>query len=447
MTNISDKIFKDRRSKLLSMMEDGLAIIASATYAHKSNDTEFPFRQNSNFYYLTGLTEADSILVLSKKDGKEKQILFIRPKDEIAEMWAGKRLGPDKARELTGMDEAYSIEDFEKELERVMPGHRSLYIHLSERTDIADKARNICASLFHKKRAQQQLPPDRFLNVGALIEKMRLLKDESEIEQMRSAMLVTNKAHRAAMALANPGVNEQEVNALMTYLFMKGPTQRSAYDNIIAGGNNACCLHYIKNDEVLNAGDLLLIDAGSELNNYATDITRTFPVSGKYSGIQKDVYNIVLESQLAAIELSKPGNNSKMLHDKVSQILTQGLIDLKVLKGSVTENIEKETHRKFFPHGTGHWLGLDVHDQNPYLIEATDKPITFEKGCIFTIEPGLYFSNEFTNIPEELKGIGIRIEDNILITDNGYENLSHMIPKTVAEVEEACAKDVKDFLL
>ncbi|EPZ51361.1 metallopeptidase family M24 [Bacteriovorax sp. BAL6_X] len=444
---MTNNVYINRRKKLLEMMDDGIAIIASATYAHKSNDTEFPFRQNSNFRYLTGLNEADSALILSKKNGVEKQIIFVRPKDEIAEMWAGKRLGPIKASELLGTDEGHSIEELDKKLEELLPGHKNLYVHLSERTDIADKARRIASSLFHKKRAQQELPPDTFKNVGHLIEKMRFIKDETEIATMREAMIVTDRAHRAAMALARPGATEQEVNALMTYLFMKGPSQGSAYDNIIAGGNNANCLHYIKNDEVLNDGDLLLIDAGSELNGYATDITRTFPVSGKYTGIQKEVYNIVLESQLAAIELSKPGNNATMLHNKVSEILTQGLIDLKVLEGSVSSNIEQANHRKYFPHGTGHWLGLDVHDQNPYLIEGTKDPMTFTKGCIFTIEPGLYFNNEFSNIPEELKGIGIRIEDNILITDDGYENLSHMIPKTVEEVEEACAKDVKEFLL
>lgn len=444
---MSENIYNTRRKKLLEMMDDGLAIVASAKYQHKSNDTEFPFRQNSNFRYLTGLTEADSILVLSKKDGKEKQIIFVRPKDAIAEMWAGKRLGPSVAAEVTGVDEGHSIEDFEEVLEEMLPGHLNLYVHISERTDIAQKAREICGCLFHKKRAQQELPPATFKNVGALIEQMRLIKDETEIEQMRQAMVMTDIAHRAAMALAKPGVTEQEVNALMTYFFMKGPSQASAYDNIVAGGNNACILHYIKNDEKLNDGDLLLIDAGSELNGYATDITRTFPVNGKYTGIQKEVYNIILDSQLAALELSKPGNNSAMLHDKVSQILTQGLIDLKVLKGSVEENIEKQNHRKFFPHGTGHWLGLDVHDQNPYLVEGTKNPVPFEKGCIFTIEPGLYFPKELDNIPEELKGIGIRTEDNILITDNGHENLSHMIPKTIEEIEEACARDVKDFLI
>lgn len=444
---MSENIYNTRRKKLLEMMEDGIAVIASATYQHKSNDTEFPFRQNSNFRYLTGLTEADSALILSKKNGKTKEIIFVRPKDEIAEMWAGKRLGPQKASELLGTDEGHSIEELDKVLEENLPGHTNLYIHLSERTDIADRARKICASLFHKKRAHKELPPATIKNIAQLVERMRFIKDETEISQMREAMIVTDRAHRAAMALSKPGVTEQEVNALMTYLFMKGPTQGSAYDNIIAGGNNANCLHYIKNDEILNAGDLLLIDAGSELNGYATDITRTFPVSGKYTGIQKEVYDIVLESQLAAIELSKPGNNATMLHEKVSEILTQGLIDLKVLEGSVSSNIEQSNHRKYFPHGTGHWLGLDVHDQNPYLAEGTNDPMTFTKGCIFTIEPGLYFNNEFTNIPEELKGIGIRIEDNILITDNGYENLSHMIPKTTLEVEEACSVDVKDFLV
>jgi Xaa-Pro aminopeptidase len=328
----------------------------------------------------------------------------------------------------------------------LLPGHRNLYIHLHERQDITKKVQKISGDLFHKKRKNSEQAPHNIFNIANFIEELRLVKDQNEILMMKKAMIATDKAHRAAMALAAPGRSEKEVNALIEFIFSYGDSQGNAYDNIVAGGNNANILHYIENNQALKDGDLLLIDAGSQLNNYATDITRTFPVNGKFTGAQRAVYDIVLEAQKTAISHSWPDRTSPELHKSTCNVLTQGLIDLKVLDGSLDENLEKGTFRKYFPHGTGHWLGLDVHDQNPYL-DSNDEPIKFEPGVIFTIEPGLYFPAEDASLPEELKGIGIRIEDNILITENGHENLSSMIPKEIKEIEEACEKDYKDFLL
>ncbi len=437
--------FKSRRQQVFAMMEDGIAILASARFVTRSNDTEFPFRQNSNFKYLTGINEPDSILVLSQKGGVNKSYVFIRKNDAFEEMWAGKRLGLEKAQDLMEADQAFDIKDFEKEIINLLPGHRNLYMHFHERRDIFDLVQKFCGDLFNKKRKSTDLPPSEIKNLGAIIEKLRYTKDANEILTMKKAMIATDKAHRAAMAFTRPGRNEKEVAALIQYIFEKGDSQGNAYDNIVAGGNNANILHYIENNQELKDGDLFLIDAGSQLNYYATDITRTFPVNGKFTDVQRDVYEIVLESQKTAISHAWPGRTAPELHNSVCTVLTQGLIDLGALKGSLEENIEKATFKKFFPHGTGHWLGLDVHDQNPYM-DSTGNSMKFEPGVIFTVEPGLYFPKGDGEIPSHLQGIGIRIEDNILITDKGHENLSSMIPKEVKEVEEACEKDYITFL-
>lgn len=437
--------FKERREKLLNSLSHAIAIIPSANHVTKSHDTEFPFRQNSNFKYLTGFNEPDSILVLTSYP-ENKSILFLREKDPFMEMWSGRRMGPQKALEILEVDETYPIEKFEETIEKLLVGHEKLYMDLFDEPKVFTKVRDICKKLYHRKKTKENTPPKNFFHLNPLIEKQRLIKDQNEIHFMKTAMIATNKAHRAAMALAAPGVNEKEVNALMQYLFTKDLSNGSAYDNIVAGGDNANILHYIENNADLKDGDLLLIDAGSELNLYATDITRTFPVNGKFTKIQADVYEIVLEAQKTAISHAWVGRTLKEVHEHTCKVLSQGLIDLKVLKGSVDEVMETMSFKKYYPHGTGHWLGLDVHDQNPYQTDEYEDT-KFEEGVIFTVEPGLYFPKSDASIPEHLRGIGIRIEDNILITKNGHENLSAMIPKEIKEIEEACSKDYKDFLL
>lgn len=437
--------FKERREKLLNSLTDAIAIIPGATHVTKSHDTEYPFRQNSNFKYLTGFNEPDSILVLTSYPEK-KSILFVREKDPFMEMWSGRRMGPEKALEILEVDETHTVEQFSEMIEKLLLGHEKLYMDLFDEPKTFAMVRDICKKLYHRKKTRASSPPKNFFHLNPLIERMRLVKDQNEIQFMKTAMIATNKAHRAAMALAAPGRNEKEINALMQYLFTKDLSQGNAYDNIIASGDNANILHYIENNAELKDGDLLLIDAGSELNLYATDITRTFPVNGKFSKVQTEVYEIVLEAQKTAISHAWIGRTLKEVHEHTCRVLTQGLIDLKVLKGSVDENIETAAFRKYYPHGTGHWLGLDVHDQNPYQTDEYEET-KFEDGVIFTVEPGLYFPKSDATLPEHLRGIGIRIEDNILITQNGHENLSAMIPKEIKEIEEACAKDYKDFLL
>jgi Xaa-Pro aminopeptidase len=266
---------------------------------------------------------------------------------------------------------------------------------------------------------------------------MRLIKEPWEIDQIKKAISISNKAHKAAMSFARPGILEYEVGATMEYIFKKNGGTHYAYESIVAGGDNANILHYTNNSEILKDGDLLLIDAGAEYNLYASDITRTFPINKKFSNTQKAAYEIVLTAQKAVIENSLPGRTLTENHQIALKILTQGLIDLKILKGSLEENLEKENYKTYYPHGTGHWLGLDVHDHNPYLEEDLSD-IKFRPGMVFTVEPGLYLSKEDQNIPSEFRGIGIRIEDDLLITDKGNINLSQEVPKEIKDVEEAC---------
>lgn len=437
--------FKKRRETLNDMIAKGIAIIPSAKLVTKSNDTEFPFRQNSNFKYLTGYPEHDAILVLTTYPQK-KQILFVRERDPFMEMWTGRIIGPQRALEMTEVDETYPINEFEKRIGEYLVGHESLYMDMFDNTDLFMEVRKVCQGLFKKKRTKETAPPLNFFHLNPFIEKMRLIKDQTEVQFMKLAMEATNKAHRAAMAFAAPGKTEKQVEALMQYIFNKDRSEGNAYDNIVAGGDNANILHYIENNQELNDGELLLIDAGSELNLYATDITRTFPINGTFTGMQKEVYSIVLEAQKASLAKSKIGSSLKTIHEQSCRVLAQGLIDLKVLDHSLEQALETQSFREFYPHGTGHWLGLDVHDQNPYQTDEFEET-KFEQGVIFTVEPGLYFPKSNTKIPSDLRGIGVRIEDNILITDKGYENLSSMIPKEIKDVELACKEDYRDFIL
>lgn len=429
----------------MESLNDGIAVVGSHHVAVKSHDTHFPFRQNSHFRYLTGLTEPDSILVLLKKDNHLRSIAFVRPSNAHIEMWEGRRLGVERAREFLNVDQTFSIEEFDQVVKGLVLGHQNLYIDLFENAFLLKRMQKILKEARKDTRKQHQRPPENFFHLNSYIENLRLIKDQNEIQFMKEAMVATNLAHRAAMALAAPGRNEKEVCSLINYLFTRDKSQGSAYENIVASGDNATILHYTENNAILRAGDLLLVDAGSHLHDYATDITRSFPVDGKFSSAQKDVYSIVLDAQKAAISHAAPGRDSDLVHQGALKILTQGLLDLNVLRGSVDENLEKKAFQKYYPHGTGHWLGLDVHDQNPYFDEIGVR-IKFTPGMIFTVEPGLYFPQADSTLPSALRGIGVRIEDNILITDSGHQNLSAMIPKEIKELEEACQRDVKEFL-
>lgn len=443
--SLNTQVFQNRRKKLLEVLEDGVALIPSGNHVTKSHDTDFPFRQDSNFNYLTGFGEPQSLLVVAKNHSEHDTFLFLRPKDPLAELWSGRRLGVEKAHKELGIDKVYSMDDLEKELPNILVGHRNVYLDMFHNQDFLRKALGLCAKIGMGKKNKKH-KPEKFINLPPIIGKMRLIKEDGEIDLLRKACAISSHAHRGAMAITSPGKNESDVAALMEYIFRKEGGHGNAYESIVAGGDNANILHYIDNNMTLSDKELLLIDAGAEFHLYASDITRTFPINGIYTPVQKDLYQLVLNAQEAVINQVQVGKTLTDNHNVAVKVLAQGMKDLGVFKESLDEIIEKNLHRTYYPHGTGHWLGLDVHDNSPYLTDELND-IKFAPGMVFTVEPGLYFPKNDEKVPENLRGIGIRIEDDILVTDKGFENLSQDIPKSIKEVEDACAADYRTFLL
>lgn len=438
-------MYKKRRQTLLKELGQSVALIPTNPHHTRSHDTEFPFRPDSNFGYLTGHLEPEALLVLCPQAEDAKEVLFVRPKNPELELWMGERLGPEKARELYQVDEAYGYDQLEEKLPELIDLHESIMMDIFAHGEWMQKVYPMMKKL-NQQRKRKKPAPQGFLNLAPMLGKMRLKKDKHEIELMKKSAQITHDAHCAAMARAADGVNEGQVQSVLDYVFMDRGAQGEAYESIVAGGNNANTLHYIQNNQALKDGDLLLIDAGSELDLYASDVTRTFPVSGSYTPTQKKVYELILNVQKECIAMAAPGKKLSELHDFTCKGLSNALLELGFFKGkSLEQVVEEKLYRKYFPHGTGHWLGLDVHDTCPYF-DKDYNDILFEEGMVFTVEPGLYFNENNEEVPAELKGIGIRIEDDILITANGHENLTASIPKEVADVESACQKNYKELL-
>ncbi len=437
--------FENRQSRLAELMLPGsLAIIPAGNFLTKSNDTEFPFRQDSNFKYLVGSNEPHATLVLKKElDSSTRTILFLRDKDEFAEMWAGIRLGVERAREVLPITEAYANESFNEMLPELMKDTHKLYYDLYN-IELHNTVLGALKKL-ESLRKQKVHRPQGMQHITPMIGSLRLIKDQNEVLAMKQAAKLTTLGFRAAMSMTNASKTEKDIERLLTHIFTSENGEGHAYDPIVAGGTNSLVLHYIENDRPLNDGDWLLIDAGSQVNVYASDVTRTFPVNGKYTPAQKDLYQVVLEAQKAGLSKSSKGHSLTEVHNETTKVLVQALIDEKILEGSVDGIIESGAHRAYYPHGTGHWLGLDVHDNSPYK-NAELEDITFEEGMCFTVEPGLYFKTNDPKVPSHWRGLGIRTEDDILITDKGHDNLTRSIPKEIKDIEEACARPFSDFI-
>ncbi len=436
--------FEDRQKRLADLMTAGsLAIVPAADFITKSNDTEFPFRQDSNFKYLVGSYEPHATFVLKKElDGSHRTILFLRDKDDFAEMWAGIRMGVEKARDLLPIDEAHANESFEAMLSELMKNTHKLYYDLYN-----SKLHALVLKSFKKLEALRKAKiyrPQSVQHIIPMIGSLRLIKDQNEILAMKKASELTTLGFKAAMSYTNSDKSERDIERLLTHIFTMENGEGHAYDPIVAGGTNALVLHYIENNQALKEGDWLLIDAGSQVNLYASDVTRTYPVNGKFSSAQKDLYQIVLEAQMAGFSKASVGHTLSEVHHETTKVLVQAMVDAKILEGSVEGIIESGAHRAYYPHGTGHWLGLDVHDNSPYQGPELED-ITFEEGMCFTIEPGLYFKKGDTKVPTHWQGLGIRTEDDILITSKGHENLTRTIPKEIKDIEEACARPFSDF--
>jgi len=440
---MNNQIYINRRNSVLSNMDDGVALIPSNSMLIRSNDTEFPFRQESNFYYLSGFNEPDCLLLLCKKNKKNKIVLFLRERNLEMEMWVGKRLGVKEACKALDIDEAYDIAELEKVLPDLLPEYKTLYVDTFSDNVYLQTAKNVCITLSQMRSID--ISPRNFMHLNTIVEKQRLIKESYEIEQIKKALKITTQAHHAAMAMAKPGMMEYEIQAIIEYVFKKNGSQHDAYGSIVAGGNNANTLHYVENSHALKDGDMMLIDAGCEWDYYASDITRTTPINGTFSKAQRALYEGILDVQEKIIKSIKPGVSKLALQEKSEILLAQVMLDLGIIKGSMDEIMDTKVHKKYYPHGIGHWMGLDVHDTCPYKDENA-KEIAFEEGMVLTIEPAIYLPLDDLDIPEAYRGIGIRTEDDILLTLKGHENLSASIAKTVEEIEKMCTRDYREFI-
>lgn len=418
--------FADRRAKLASQIPDNsIAILGTAPTHIRNNDAEYKYRADSSFFYMTGFAEPESVMVLEKIDGKVKYTLFLREKDKLREIWDGKRVGLDGAKSDFGADEAIAI----GKLDETMPN-----LLLKKQQVFARFNTNLINWLDQAKLIQRgEGVVDTITNIDSLINEMRLIKDESEIALMKTASEISALGHINAMKMVKPQMTEYQLEAEVLHTFAKHGCV-PAYNSIVAGGDNANILHYVENDQPLKDGDLVMIDAGAEYQHYAGDISRTFPVNGKFSEVQKEVYNIVLKANIEAINALKAGKHGKIHHETALKILTQGLIDLGILNGDVEKLIEDKAYMPFYMHGTGHWLGMDVHDVGRYM-DNDGNPRTLKAGMVITVEPGLYFAHDNELVPEKYRGIGIRVEDDVVITDGEPLVLTGDVPKTVEEIE------------
>ena len=423
--NIS--IYRRRREQLAQAMKSGVAVIPTAPERVRNRDSHFPYRFDSHFYYLTGFAEPEAVLVLSL----DKSILFCRERNPEREVWDGFRYGPERARERFGFDEAHSIAALDEMLPQLLENQPALFYPVGDDPQWDARAMQWLNAVRAKVRAGVSAP-DRVQDIRSLIDDQRLIKDAHEQNVMRRAARIAAGAHRRAMQSTRPGRNEYEIEAELLYEFRRNGAQFPAYSPIVAGGANACVLHYVFNDAPLRDGDLLLIDAGCELDGYASDITRTFPVNGRFGGAQREVYEIVLAAQRAAIETVKPGASWIAPHDAAVRVLAQGMLDLKLVSGSLDAVLEKETYKRYYMHRTGHWLGLDVHDAGDYRRAGQWRPLA--PGMTLTVEPGLYI-RAADDVPERLRDIGVRIEDDVLVTPQSCEILTAEAPKLVSDIE------------
>lgn len=419
-----------RRAGLLRAMGNGVAVVPTSPERIRNRDSHYPYRHDSYFYYLTGFTEPEAALVLVG-GAAPRAILFCRERNVEREIWDGDRLGPERARERFGFDEAHPIATLDEQLPALLENQPALFAPLGGDPEWDARAMRWLNAVRAKSRAGIEAP-ERFHDVRALLDEMRLVKDAHELACMRRAASISVEAHRRAMQATRPGRFEYEIEAELLYAFRRRGAQFPAYWPIVAGGASACTLHYVTNDARLADGTLLLIDAGCELDGYAADITRTFPVNGRFTPAQRDVYEIVLAAQRAAIDQVRAGSGWNEPHDAAVRVLAQGMLDLKLLPGSLDEVLEKETYKRFYMHRTGHWLGLDVHDAGEYKRSGLWR--TLRPGMTLTVEPGLYI-RAADDVPAPLHDIGVRIEDDVAVTAQGCEVLTAAAPKSVDEIE------------
>ena len=426
---IDPSMYARRRAQLATLMEEGVAVIRTAPERARNRDSSYPFRFDSYFHYLTGFPEPEAVMVLCAGN-TAKSILFCREKDIEREIWDGFRYGPDNAREVFGFDETFPVARIDELLPQLLANQSAVFCDVGADPGWDQQV----IGWINKVRAQVRsgvIAPGEIRDIRRILDDMRLVKDEHEIATMKRAAAISSQAHRRAMGATRPGMHEYELEAELIHEFRRQGAQSPAYASIVAGGANACVLHYVQNDAVLNAGEVVLIDAGCELDGYASDITRTFPVSGKFSGPQRDIYQLVLTAQAAAIAQVKPGNEWEAPHDAAVKVLAQGMVDLGLCNGSADGVIESGDYRRFYMHRTGHWLGMDVHDAGDYKRDGAW--LALKPGMVLTVEPGCYV-RPGEGVPEKFWNIGVRIEDDALVTGSGCEIITSA-PKSIDEIE------------
>ncbi len=437
MTSIYEEVARRRKELMQQMEPNSIALLCAAPQSTRSNDTEYLYRQNSDFYYLTGFVEHDALLALIPGREQGEVVLFCQEKDKTRELWTGILMGPEQAIKQLQIDDAFPIGDIDDILPGLIEGRDRVYYSMGKDQRFDQRVMDWVKVIRGKVR-QGAHPPGEFLVLDHLLNEMRLIKSPLEIKLMEKAGAISAQAHKRAMAVCRPGLHEYHLEAELLHEFVRSGSRAPAYNNIVAGGKNACILHYIENNALLKDGDLVLIDAGCEYEYYAADITRTFPVNGRFSTEQRALYDIVLKAQLDAIKVIKPGTPWDEPHNVTVRVITQGLVDLGLLKGDVQDLIKSEAYKAFYMHRAGHWLGIDVHDVGDYKID--DKWRLLEPGMVTTIEPGIYVAPDNMDVAKKWRGIGIRIEDDVLVTRTGHRVLSHGVPKTVDEIESFMAQ-------
>jgi len=435
MYSLESEHFDRRRRELIETIGDqGVAILTANPRQARSHDTTFPYRPSSDILYLTGFREPETVLVIAPGHEAGDIAMFVRPRDEEAELWNGSRAGPERVEADFGADVAYAIDALDEELPKFLEDRETLYYTLGDDAEFDQKVTGWIHDLRHR-RNEPPAAPRNLVDARDILHERRLHKRPEEVELMRRANRITTEAHVLAMRHCRPGMREFELQALIEFHFQRSGAEFPAYPSIVGSGANATCLHYTDNRDPIGEQDVILIDAGCEFEYYAGDITRSFPASGSFSAAERDVYQAVLEAQNAAIDDIEPELGFDELHDRTVRRLTESLVDLGVLDGEVDELIDEDDYKDYFPHKVGHWLGIDVHDVGPY---HTDEGAwrSLEPGMALTVEPGLYFHEHDESVPEPLRGLGIRIEDDILVTADGHDNLSAECPKDPDAIED-----------
>jgi Xaa-Pro aminopeptidase len=432
--------FTQRRTRFLQTMpNNSVALFPAGTEVTRSNDTEFPFCQNKNFYYLTGFNEPDAVLALVKNTNTEQAILFCREKNPLQEIWQGRRVGPELAKSDYQFHQCFVLSELNEQLPVLLADIHEVHCCIGENSEFDQQILTWISQVKGKSR-QGINAPTKLIDCAEIIHDMRLIKSDAELAIMRQVNIISGQAHQRAMQKSAVGKFEYQIEAEILHEFARHGARYPAYTSIVAGGNNANILHYTANDDTLENNQLLLIDAGGELAGYAADITRTFPINGKFTEPQKQLYQLVLNAQNLAIAAIKPGMTLGKLNDIANECLTKGLLQLGLLSGDFSTLMAEKASKQYFIHGLGHWLGLDVHDVgNYYIDEHKRQSRAFEVGMVMTIEPGLYVPLDDTRVDEKWRGIGIRIEDNIAVTEQGYENLTSNSPKTIDDIERLMA--------